>query len=277
MSQRETYLFIDAEYLKQRYRHYMQSYFGASDHAELIEEMELETIKSQANAQKAFYYDCLHDIRRNSETDEAFQERLERDTRRLERIRRLDGFHVRLGSVSGDRKKIRQKQVDVLLAVDMLSHAHRGNFRKAILLAGDLDFKPVIDALVQAGSYVTLWCDRIVATNELRSSADSVRDLAFSDYIDWTDGEFLAFTENFPWKVDAGKEDLLPHLMTGHTDRIRIELHGGTSGDQGDAQYIALCDGDRHSIYVAYEYPDRSRLQRFVELEYGPVQWKGHE
>ena len=38
----------------------------------------------------------------------------------------------------------------------MLSHAHRKNMHKTTLLTGDLDFKPLVDALVQDGMFVTL-------------------------------------------------------------------------------------------------------------------------
>jgi uncharacterized LabA/DUF88 family protein len=38
--------------------------------------------------------------------------------------------------------------VDVQLAVDMMAFAHQGVFTKASLVTGDLDFKPLVDALV---------------------------------------------------------------------------------------------------------------------------------
>ena len=41
------------------------------------------------------------------------------------------------------RKKLRQKKVDVLLAVEALDHAFRGNMSRAYLIAGDLDFAPL--------------------------------------------------------------------------------------------------------------------------------------
>jgi uncharacterized LabA/DUF88 family protein len=64
---------------------------------------------------------------------------------------------MRLGSLRGAPKKRRQKEVDVLLAADMLTHGYDGNMDKAILIAGDLDFRRVVEALVRRGVFVEVW------------------------------------------------------------------------------------------------------------------------
>jgi hypothetical protein len=63
----------------------------------------------------------------------------------------LSGVHVRLGTVTGKRR--RQKEVDILLATDMLTHGFNGNMKTAVLLSGDLDFRPIIEAR-------SAWCLR---------------------------------------------------------------------------------------------------------------------
>ena len=49
------------------------------------------------------------------------------------------------------------KRVDVSLSVDMLSHAQRKNIDLAILVAGDEDYIPLVDAVVREGCRVVLW------------------------------------------------------------------------------------------------------------------------
>lgn len=62
--------------------------------------------------------------------------------------------------------------VDVMIAVDMLRHAQMGNMERVTLFTSDLDFKPLIDALVQMGLEVTLWFQPSITNDELRRSAD---------------------------------------------------------------------------------------------------------
>jgi uncharacterized LabA/DUF88 family protein len=59
-----------------------------------------------------------------------------------------------------------------MIAVDMLTHAFRRNMQQATLLTGDLDFKPLLDALVNDGMFVTLWFPPNKTNRSLISSAD---------------------------------------------------------------------------------------------------------
>lgn len=49
------------------------------------------------------------------------------------------------------------KRVDITLATDMLSHAHRRNYDIAILVAGDDDYVPLVRAIKAEGRRVVLW------------------------------------------------------------------------------------------------------------------------
>ncbi len=59
-----------------------------------------------------------------------------------------------------------------MIAVDMLTHSFRRNMHEATLLTGDLDFKPLVDALVQEGTFVTLWYPPGETSKELIAAAD---------------------------------------------------------------------------------------------------------
>jgi uncharacterized LabA/DUF88 family protein len=85
-----------------------------------------------------FYYDCFDEEKRTGETDTAFGDRLEKQNARLRDLRDVDDCHIRLGALKGAKRR-QQKEVDVLIAVDMMAHAARGNMDKAVLVTGDLD------------------------------------------------------------------------------------------------------------------------------------------
>lgn len=146
-----SYLFIDGGYLSTIVWDISRKYFNG-------ETLEISFNVLSAGFTKTFYYDCPTP-RKSGETSEEYQKRLTRQQLFFNNIRDQRGYHVFEGVVTGKPGKIRQKQVDVKIAVDMLIHTIRGNMHKATIITGDQDFKPLIDALVQEGMYVTLWCD----------------------------------------------------------------------------------------------------------------------
>ncbi len=62
---------------------------------------------------------------------------------------------VRLGNlVYSETEGLRQKGVDIKMAIDMLSKAYDGHYEFAILVAGDGDFVHLVDAVKDAGRRV---------------------------------------------------------------------------------------------------------------------------
>jgi uncharacterized LabA/DUF88 family protein len=102
---------------------------------------------------RTFFYNCLDNLQREKETKAEFEARVQRQEQYFARIRSTRAVHLRSGTLTGHRRR-RQKEVDVLLAVDMLTHGFNRNMTHATLLAGDLDFRPIVEAL-GAG-----WCFR---------------------------------------------------------------------------------------------------------------------
>ena len=105
---------------------------------------------------RTYYYDCVEEKPRDSERQEDFEQRVAAQNAYTSQLHSLPGVHVRLGTLAG--RKRRQKEVDVLLAVDMLTHGFNRNMGRAALLSGDLDFRPVVEALVRGGIFVEMWC-----------------------------------------------------------------------------------------------------------------------
>ena len=143
---------------------------------------------------KSYYYDAVPAMDREEAVAE-YEERVEAAHAEFDRIRSLDRFHVALGEIKGKKGNRRQKQVDVRLAVEMLTHAFRANFVEATLLAGDDDFIPLIEALVREGIEVTIWHPP-QASEQLLAVADNRREFSLKSAYSLlsVDGKSQAFS-----------------------------------------------------------------------------------
>jgi uncharacterized LabA/DUF88 family protein len=82
-----------------------------------------------------------------------------------------------------DRGK-RSKRVDISLATDMLTHGHRGNYDIAVLVAGDEDYVPLVEAVMREGRRVVLWSIEDGLSPILKRSVDynfDIGDLLLND------------------------------------------------------------------------------------------------
>ena len=75
--------------------------------------------------------------------------------------------------------------VDVQLAVDALLMASRGLFGSVTLITGDLDFKPLVNALVDMGVDVHLTYPAGETSEELIAAADSAAPLSINQVQGW--------------------------------------------------------------------------------------------
>jgi uncharacterized LabA/DUF88 family protein len=93
---------------------------------------------------RMYYYDALHE-----------QKSSEEQTKKHEQIHAYDFFELRNGRIkdAGDGKP-RQKGVDALIAIDMVSKAYENQYDIAVLLAGDDDFVDVVNAVKNTGKQV---------------------------------------------------------------------------------------------------------------------------
>ena len=174
------YIFIDGGYLKRAYKDTIGTLFG--DYFEI----DYYQIKNSILARRAFYYDCVDDTRRKGESDADFQARVQKQEEHLDAIDALEGFHVRRGYLAPGRLN-QQKEVDVLLAVDMMNHAFSRNMTKAVLISGDRDFRPVVQGVaITAGTYVEVMYRKETGSKPLGRAADLVRYLDCIQLIQWT-------------------------------------------------------------------------------------------
>jgi uncharacterized LabA/DUF88 family protein len=97
----------------------------------------------------------------------------------MNKISALERWAVRLGVLKrnwdGYKEYFEQKRVDVLLSVDMVRHAAAGHIQHVVVVAGDSDFIPAIEAVKESGATVTLWYgDENTVHRELVDLADVV-------------------------------------------------------------------------------------------------------
>ncbi|MBU2445481.1 MAG: NYN domain-containing protein [Bacteroidetes bacterium] len=176
------YLFVDGGCLRETLADYSLRFFDG-------DKIEFDYERLGREYQKVFYYDSPPP--KNSDEKEAeYQERITPELEFFSQLNLLDGFHVYEGISRRRRKKVEQKKVDIMIAVDMLNHSFRKNMSKATLLTSDLDFKPLIEALVDNGMYINLWYPLNRTNIELIQSADSSKKLDLHAVYDYCTPSF---------------------------------------------------------------------------------------
>lgn len=225
------YLFIDGGYLRKAIEGISKRYFDEEPIDIIFENI-------SKGFTKTFYYDCPAPQKRNETVDD-YKERLEKQKIFFNKIRNQKGYHFFEGVVTGEPGNARQKQIDVKIAVDMLVHTIRGNMHQATLIAGDQDFKPLIEALVQEGMYVTIWCEAKHTSPELIYSAD--------------DRQYLnvqTLYSAFPQKI----KDKFPFPTSTHEFKNTKGYKLIKKGKNDKGEWIELYQKDSHYLFV-YESP----------------------
>lgn len=176
------YLFIDGACLRETLKGYSESYFEGN-------EIKFDFSRLSREYKKVFYYDSPP-AKKYEETEEQYADRIKPVEEFFIKLNLLDGYHVYEGISRKRRRGIEQKKVDIMIAVDMLNHAFRKNMSQATLLTSDLDFKPLIDALVDNGMYINLWYPVNNTNKELIQAADSSRKFDLPTIYEYTLQEF---------------------------------------------------------------------------------------
>jgi len=168
------YLYVDGASLRGRLENVSRQFFDG-----IVFEIDFQKLKGGFT--KVFYYDAVP-VREDGEDEATYENRIKPIRAIFEAAASTDGVHVYEGDARRRRRRgLEQKKVDVKLTVDMLSHTFRRNMLSATLLTGDGDFKPLLDALVEMGMFVTLWYPAGETSQELIQAADSRVKLGWYD------------------------------------------------------------------------------------------------
>ena len=254
------YLFVDAGYLTRVYSDCANKWFQRVDQLDYKEMF--DTLGGRWR--RAFYYDCKV-IKKKSESEEEYNTRQNDQQSLWEELYSIDGCHIRHGHLTGEKRQ-RQKEVDILLAVDMLSHAARQNINKAILISGDRDFKPLVEAIVNTGVLIDIVADENSISMELARSADNFRRLSLKDYHNWTKRQLreqfpLPQTRNFPNKPG----NILSYGTFANGFKVSIRENGSSFHADAPSPYDTKTD---------YIFHDFERLKTYLELSYGSIKWE---
>lgn len=112
---------------------------------------------------RAYYYDGKPDIKdaenfaveNQEEAKQKIEDAIKTQDEELAKIRTTDLFDVRLGhAVLDGELEFRQKGVDLLIGIDMISKAYEGQYDVAVLVAGDSDFIELVQAVKHIGPRV---------------------------------------------------------------------------------------------------------------------------
>jgi uncharacterized LabA/DUF88 family protein len=251
----KNYLFIDGGYFRKYLEFLSTRYFKSQ---EII--FKYENFKPEF--EKVFYYDCLP-AKKSNEAKSEYETRLQEQINFFSKLRMIDGFHVYEGSMSGKDGKARQKQVDIMISVHMLSHTIRGNMEKTTLIAGDLDFKPLIDELIREGMYVTLMFDKRSANEELIYAADARKKLLLS-YIIENSNMAKRKNNNIPEKIESNR-------LNGQLTKYKMTNSGLSKGykktclyfNEENSNYIVTLSRD--NLYsTGYKHEDLKHLLNYL-------------
>ena len=87
-------------------------------------------------------------------------------------LRKLPRFEVKLGRLGCVGGEFIQKRVDIALAADLVRLSCGRMIGKAVIVTGDSDFLPAIEAAKEAGVLVTLYYSQSSIHDELLSAVD---------------------------------------------------------------------------------------------------------
>lgn len=108
---------------------------------------------------RVYYYHCMPYQPRHSTAED--RQRYSKMHSFIERLKYLPDFEVKLGRLLRSKDadgnwSFKQKQVDVLLSLDMVRQATKHSITHAALVAGDSDYIPAIQAAKDEGVHVML-------------------------------------------------------------------------------------------------------------------------
>ncbi len=150
-------IFIDGGYIQTQ----LKTHAVEADYAELADFLLSPPRASfPLDLLRCYYYYCAPYMSPEPTEDEL--KRMDTHNKFVAQIESLGRWAMRLGKLQkrweNQREVYEQKRVDVLLSVDLVRHAAAGHIQHAILVAGDSDFIPAVEAAKEHGVTVTLWC-----------------------------------------------------------------------------------------------------------------------
>lgn len=144
-------IFIDGAYFKE----VLKSFGAPRISYELLSEFVLNNGEERL---RTYYYDCPPF--EDTHPDENNRRLVSNFEKFINAVEKIPRFQTRLGRLTRyatlDGYKYTQKEVDILLAVDLVRLACRQQIHRAVIVGGDSDFVPAIDVAKEEGVIISL-------------------------------------------------------------------------------------------------------------------------
>jgi uncharacterized LabA/DUF88 family protein len=251
------HLFIDGNYLRRAYEDTMRAVVPSATDRDI----DFAALKTHADATKVYYYDAIGGTADQAADRAAF----------FKSLHSVPALHVKQGSVSA---RGNQKQVDVLLAVDCMRHAFHKQAERVTLLTGDLDFKPLVDALVDVGAYVTVMYEPKSGSSELCEAADEHKTLTIDDFWRLSTDSFKS-KHAFPAPTAYGNSyfDLVRSGFCSGKLVWLFKMKTGSTHILSDRSEDAGPRTNPQDYIYGLHSTDLNSLLRYVELTRGAIAW----
>jgi hypothetical protein len=133
---------------------------------------------------------------------------------------------------------------------------------EATLLSGDLDYKPLVDLLVQEGMFVNLWYEKKSTTKELIYAADYSKPINYRDIYEFAEKKFQYAlpSENFLHKMNRENRTELEKtkiIKTGKNENGEIITQKILRN-----KYFLIFPKDGNDYYL--EHVDQDFLERII-------------
>jgi len=163
-------VFVDGENLAIRYKHILDG-TQPEEHVNFLEDVYVWS--RFANIPKHIHCEVIRKY---------YYTAVQGDEPKVEDIEaQLKNIGIEAPRVFKKKRGRTTKRVDITIATDMLTHAHKGNYDIAILVAGDEDYVPLVQAVKDEGRRVILWFfeDDPGLSKKLAMEADYLFDISY--------------------------------------------------------------------------------------------------
>lgn len=147
----------------------------------------------------------------------------------------------------------------------MLTHGFNRNMERAVLIAGDLDFRPIVEALIRAGIFVEIWYERTSSAKELPLAADYGWELPWNQLYTWSTDAFRAEHRVPESPRTVSDFPLLTQIKRGKFDGRDCELM-----QRGD--FILRVQFSSGVNW--FQHRDADVLERYFALMWKPIEWE---
>jgi hypothetical protein len=147
---------------------------------------------------------------------------------------------------------------------------------KAVLLAGDSDFRPLVESLVRLGTYVQLAYENKTVAKELAKATDAESEINLTTLCRWAKlPNYVNRDHHFPLTITYRNHDHDPGPNMTNSRRLSSGLIGSAKINLYlvNELYIAFVEIVPRD-FVLYQFADQQKLLAYLTQIYGEINWR---